>query len=141
MAELKTKKNRASVSKFVNAIEDEQQRADAKELVKIFSDATKEKPVMWGDSIIGFGSYHYKSERSTQQGEWMLTAFSPRKKQFSLYIMTGFKMHGELLKKLGKYKVSSGCCLYIKQLSDIHIPTLKKLISTSAKEMKKRNKS
>ena len=98
MAELKTQKNSASVTKFIDSVDDEQKRADAYELVKIFSEVTGEKPMMWGDSIIGFGEYHYKSDRSTQEGNWMLTGFSPRKQQISLYIMSGFKEHSEILK-------------------------------------------
>ena len=86
MAELKTQKNNASVKDFINAVEDEQKRKDAHELVKIFSEVTKEKATMWGTSIIGFGQYHYKSERSRQEGDWPLTGFSPRKnKPDSLY--------------------------------------------------------
>ncbi len=137
MAELKTKKTTASVSTFLDTVEDEQKKKDCKELVKIFSAVTKEKPAMWGDSIIGFGEYHYKSERSTQEGDWMLTAFSPRKQNISLYIMSGFSQHTELLKKLGKHKASKGCCLYIKKLEDIDVAVLKKLISASIKEVRK----
>ena len=137
MAELKTQKNSASVTKFIDSVDDEQKRADAYELVKIFSEVTGEKPMMWGDSIIGFGEYHYKSDRSTQEGNWMLTGFSPRKQQISLYIMSGFKEHSEILKEIGKHKLSKGCCLYIKRLSDINIKVLKKLIRASVKEVKR----
>lgn len=138
MAELKTKQNKASVKKFLNSVEDEQQKKDSLELLTIFENVTKEKPMMWGTSIVGYGSYHYKHERSRQEGDWPLTGFSPRKGKISIYIMTGFRSYGDLLKKIGKHKVSGGSCLYIKQLSDIHIPTLKKLIRESVKEMKKR---
>ena len=138
MAELKTKENSGSVKDFLNKIKDEKEKKDAFELLNIFQEITKEKPKMWGNSIIGFGKYHYKSERSSQEGNWMLTAFSPRKKAFTLYIMSGFKSHRQLLKKLGKYKISSGCCLYIKKLEDINIPTLKKLIKESIKEVHKK---
>lgn len=140
MAELKTKKNNASVSAFINSIEDEQKREDSRELVKIFTEVTKEKPTMWGTSIIGFGSYHYKSERSTQEGDWPLTGFSPRKQNLSIYIMPGFKEYLELLKKIGKHKISGGSCLYIKRLSDIDVSILKQLIKKSVAEMKKRHK-
>jgi len=137
MAELKTKKNNASVSKFLTAVENDQKRKDSKELLKIFKEATKMKPKMWGTSIVGFGSYHYKSERSTQEGDWPVTGFSPRKANITVYIMPGFKKYGALLKKIGKHKISGGSCLYIKKLDDIHIPTLKKLIKTSVADMKK----
>ena len=137
MTELKTKKNRASVSKFIRGVEDEQKRKDSKELVKIFTGVTKEKPAMWGTSIIGFGEYHYKY-KSGQEGDWMLTGFSPRKQQISLYMMAGFKNQKPLMKKLGKYRVSSGSCLYIKKLSDINVSVLKKIIRSSVAEVKKR---
>lgn len=139
MTELKTKKNRASVSAFLNALEDEQKRKDAKELNKIFKDITGEKPMMWGSSIVGYGTYHYKSERSTQEGDWMRTAFSPRKANLTIYIMPGYSFPGQkdLLKKLGPHKTGKSC-LYIKRLSDIHIPTLKKIIKAGWDDMNKR---
>lgn len=140
MAELKTQKNTASVSAFLKGVEDQQQRKDSQELVKIFTEVTKEKPAMWGTSIIGFSSYHYKSERSKQEGDWLITGFSPRKQKISIYIMSGFKDYSELLGKLGKHKISGGSCLYIKQLSDIDISILKKLIKVSVQDMKKRYK-
>lgn len=93
---------------------------------------------MWGTSIIGFGSYHYESTRSTQKGDWPLTGFSPRKAALTVYIMPGFKEYSTLLEKLGVYKISGGSCIYIKRLDDIHLPTLKKLIKTSVTDMKKR---
>ena len=137
MAELKTKRTNASVSKFIATVADEQKRADSKQLVEIFSKATGYQPAIWGDSIIGFGCYHYKSERSSQEGDWMLTAFSPRKQNISLYIMSGPEKHGDLLKKLGKHKASKGCCLYIKRLSDIDTNILQKIISASVADMKR----
>ena len=138
MAELKTKKTNASVSAFINSVKDEKRKADAKKLVKIFESATKAKPKMWGTSIIGFGTYHYKSSKSTQEGDWFLAGFSPRKQAMSIYIMSGFKGVEKILKDLGPHKRSSGCCLYIKDLDDIHIPILKKLIKTSVFEMKEK---
>ncbi len=138
MAELKTQKNDASVTDFIESLDDEQKRADSHQLVKIFSKITGEKPVMWGTSIIGFGFYHYKSQRSKQEGDWMLTAFSPRKQQLSLYIMSGPSKYPELLKKLGKHKISSGCCLYIKKLSDVNLDILRELIKVSFEDMKKK---
>ncbi|QQR54992.1 DUF1801 domain-containing protein [Candidatus Peregrinibacteria bacterium] len=140
MAELKTKKTKASVSAFLAAVEDEKKRKDCQELAKIFEEITEEKPAMWGDSIVGFGSYHYKSERSKQEGDWPLTGFSPRKKNITLYIMCGFKDQEKFLKKIGKHKVSGGSCLYIKHLSDIDLGILKELIKASLKVMKERYK-
>lgn len=138
MAELKTKKNSASVTAFLNAIEDEQKRSDCKELLKIFATVTGEKPAMWGTSIIGFGSYHYKSERSAQEGDWPLTGFSPRKANITLYMMNGYSDAQNLLKKIGKHKASAGSCLYIKRLSDIDIEVLKELIACSVEYMRKK---
>lgn len=135
MAELKTKKTKASVAAFIEKVPDATKRKDAKELLKIFKDITGEKPAMWGQSIIGFGQYHYKSERSAQEGDWPIAAFSPRKDALTLYVMMGFKE--TLLKKLGKHKRSKGC-LYIKRLSDIHLPTLKKIISENVSVMRKK---
>ncbi len=138
MAELKTKKTNASVTAFLDAVEDEQKRRDSKELLKIFKEVTKEKPVMWGTAIVGFGSYHYKSERSKQEGDWPLTGFSPRKQNLTVYIMCGFSWNQELLKKLGKHKVSGGSCLYIKRLAYIDIEILKKLIKNSVEYMREK---
>lgn len=138
MTELKTQKNQASVSQFIAAVEDEQKRKDSEELLQIFAEVTKEKATMWGTSIIGFGEYYYESERSSQKGHWPLTGFSPRKQSISIYIMPGFSSYKSILDKLGKFKLSKGSCLYIKRLSDINIPSLKKLIKESVKEMKKR---
>ena len=140
MAELKTQKNKASVKDFINTIESEEKRKDSKELVKIFKAITKKNPVMWGTSIIGFDQYHYKPQRSKQEGDWPMTGFSPRKQNLSIYIMPGFKNKIALLKKLGKHKTSVSC-LYIKRLSDINIDILKKVIETGYKEMKERTKN
>ncbi len=137
MAEIKTKKNNASVTAFIASIADETRRKDAKALLVVFREATGMPPKMWGTAIIGYGTYHYKSERSKQEGDWMLTGFSPRKQNLSLYIMPGFRNYPALLKKLGPHTTSVGC-LYIKRLSDVHLPTLKTLIKQSVKDMKKK---
>ena len=94
---------------------------------------------MWGSSIIGFGSYHYKSERSTQEGEWPLTGFSPRVQALTVYIMAGAKKYGPLLKKLGKYKTGMGC-MYIKKLDEVDKKVLKELVTESVKRMKASSK-
>ncbi|MEK7834065.1 MAG: DUF1801 domain-containing protein [Acidobacteriota bacterium] len=135
MAELKTKLNEASVNDFLNAIKDEQIRQDCRAIAEIMQKATKAEPKMWGASIVGFGSYHYKYA-SGREGDWMLVAFSPRKQNITLYISAGFEGRDEMLVKLGKHSCGKGC-LYIKRLSDVHLPTLKKLISASVKQMLK----
>jgi hypothetical protein len=140
MAELKTQKTKASVAAFINSVADDEKRKDAKQLLALFKEATGMPPVMWGSSIIGFGTYHYKSEHSRQEGDWMLTAFSPRKQNLTIYITPGFKDYGALLKKLGPHKTSLGC-LYVKRLSDVHLPTLRTLIQKSVKDMQKRHKT
>lgn len=132
MAELKTQKNDSSVVDFINSVEDEAKKRDSLDLLKIFEECTGEKPAMWGGSIIGFGSYHYKSERSSQEGDWPLAGFSPRKQNLTIYIMSGFDKYPSQLEKLGKHKTSKGC-LYIKRLSDVDIDILKFLIKDSAK--------
>ena len=134
MAEMKTKPTNESVKDFLNKISDEERRADCFQVAKIMEEITGEKPKMWGPSIVGFGSYHYKYD-SGREGDWPVTGFSPRKKDLTLYIMMGFEKHRELMEKLGKHSHAKSC-LYIKRLSDIHIPTLKKLIKASLKDHK-----
>jgi len=135
MAELKTKLNDASVDGFLNAIKDEQVRQDCWAIAKMMQEAAKAEPKMWGSSIVGFGSYRYKYA-SGREGDWMLTAFSPRKQNITLYIYGGFEGRDELLTRLGKHSCGKGC-VYIKRLSDVHLPTLKKLIKASVKHMLK----
>lgn len=137
-AELKTKVNEASVEKFLSAVTDEQARKDSYEILKMMKQVTKEEPKMWGSSIIGFGSYHYKGA-SGREGDWMLTGFSPRKQNLTLYLMHGFDVHKDLLKKLGKHKTSMGC-LYIKKLDDVDKKVLKELVTASVKRMKQSSK-
>lgn len=133
MAELKTKLTDASVSDYLNAIENEQVRQDCFVILEIMQDATKAKPQMWGDSIVGFGTYHY-FYASGREGDWPLTGFAPRKKNITLYIMAGFEQYEELLSRLGKFSRSKSC-LYIKRLSDINMPLLKELIQASVDHM------
>ncbi len=134
MAELKTKKNDASVEDFLNTIKDEQIRADCFEISKLMSQVTKAEPKMWGSSIIGFGQYHYKYA-SGRENDWMLVGFSPRKQNVTLYIMAGFDRYDELLAKLGKFTTGKSC-LYIKKLADVDKKVLKKLVTESVKVMK-----
>ena len=128
MAELKTKQTDEDVQAFINSFaETEQKRQDSFELLKIMQDYTGYEPKMWGTSIIGFGSYYYKSERSNQKGVWPLVGFSPRKSALSLYVYMGGKTNEHLLKDLGKFKMGKAC-IYVKRLSDINIDALKKLM-------------
>ena len=138
MAELKTKLNKASVTKFLNGIKDETKRKDAFTISKIMQKVTKEKPKMWGSSIVGFGSYHYKGA-SGREGDWPLTGFSPRAQNLTLYIMPGFERYDALLKKLGKYKLGKSC-LYINKLEDVDTSVLAKLIAQGVKQIKKSSK-
>ncbi len=138
MAEPKTKKTTASVTKFIDAVKDEQQRKDAKVLVKMFADITGEKPVMWGSAIIGYGDYHY-TYASGREGDWMLTGFSPRKGSLSLYIHPG-NVDPKLLKQLGPNTPSMGC-LYIKRLSDVDLKVLKRVITAGYNGIKKMQKN
>lgn len=135
MSELKTKVNDVSVINFINKISDDVKRQDSHALLTIFARITGEQPKMWGTSIIGFGQYHYKSERSKQEGDWPLIGFSPRKQNLTLYFMLGFDDHADLLKKLGKHKTSVGC-LYIKKLEDINMQILEKLVKQHFTAMK-----
>ena len=130
MAEPKTKITNQDPKDFLNTIEPEQKRKDSFALLDIFAKVTGEKPVMWGSSIVGFGKYHYKSERSRQEGDWLLVGFSPRKQNLTLYIMHGNEENKDLLTKLGKHKVGGGC-LYINKLSDVDQKVLETLIENS----------
>lgn len=137
MTAIKTLENNTSVTEFIKSVADEEKKKDALMLLKMYKELTGERPKMWGTSIVGFGKYHYKSERSAQQGDWPLVAFSPRKQNLTLYVMCGFSDFGDLLKDLGKHKTSVGC-LYIKKLSDVNHSVLKKIIKKSFVDMKKR---
>ena len=136
--ELKTQVNEASVEGFLNSVEDEQKRAECFEIFKMMKQVTKEEPKMWGASIVGFGSYHYKGA-SGREGDWFITGFSPRKQNLTLYLNHGFDVHEDLLKKLGKYKTGMGC-LYVKKLDDVDKKVLKELVTESVKRMKQLSK-
>jgi hypothetical protein len=136
VAELKTQKTNASVSKFINAIEDDQRRKDCKAIAAMMQQATKSKPKMWGSSIVGFGDFAYV-DRAKDQHQWFQCGFSPRKAALTLYLMGGYSKDSETAKKLGKFKTGGGC-LYIKTLDDVHVPTLRSLIAQSIKRVKTR---
>ncbi len=138
MNTIKTQVNDASVTGFINKVTDETKRKDALILLDLFEKITGEKPKMWGSSMIGFGQYHYKSERSRQEGDWLLTGFSPRKQNLTLYVISGFEGMTELLAKLGKHKTTVGC-LYINKLADVDMGVLEKIIKKSFADMKKKN--
>jgi hypothetical protein len=131
---LKTQKNNLSVDDFLHSVEPEQRRKDALELLAIMKQVTNEEPVMWGESIVGFGCYHYVYA-SGREGDWMRIGFSPRKNALTLYIMSGFSKYDELMAKLGKYKTGKSC-LYIKKLEDVDKKVLEQLMKASLKYMK-----
>ena len=135
MTELKTKPNDNNVVEFLNKVENERRREDSFEILKLMKEVTKEEPIMWGDSIVGFGSYHYKYT-SGREADWLAIGFSPRKQALTVYIMDGFDKYTELLDKLGKHKTGKSC-LYINKLEDVSIPVLKELMIESMKYVKK----
>ena len=129
----KTTPTKESVTEFLNKIPDLGRREDCLALARIMEEITGSKPQMWGPSIVGFGSYHYRYA-SGHEGDSPITGFSPRKQDLTIYVMMGFAKYDALMKLLGKYRVGKSC-LYIKRLSDIHQPTLKKLLKTSVKDL------
>lgn len=139
MAENKTKPAKASVTDFINSIEDKQKRADAKKVSAMMRRATGSRAKMWGSSIVGFGEYHYKYD-SGREGDFMISGFSPRKQALTIYIMAGFDRFENLMKKLGNYKIGKSC-LYVRRLSDIDEKVLQKLIDGSVKYMRKTYKT
>lgn len=128
MPEPKTKKTRASVAAFIDAVEDPARRKDAKAVDKMFREITGEKPAMWGPSIIGFGSYEGPT------GAWPRSGFSPRKANLVLYVLSDYSGRDALLKKLGKHKTGKGC-LYINKLADVDEGVLRELIARCWKHM------
>jgi hypothetical protein len=133
MAELKTQPTDESVIAFLNSVENEKKRQDSFKIMALMQEVTGEQPKMWGESIVGFGSYHYKYA-SGREGDWFLTGFSPRKQALTLYIMSGFDEYDDLLGKLGKFKTGKAC-LYIKKIEDVDIDILKELVRKSAEHM------
>lgn len=137
MAGPKTKETTASVTEFLYKATPEIRKKDGFELLSMFKSITGQKAIMWGPSIIGFGKWHFKSERSSQEGDWPIVAFSPRKSALTLYVMSGSPNQESLLKKLGKHKASKGC-LYINKLSDIDKNVLQEIIKEAFEYMKSR---
>lgn len=136
MSENKTKPTDAKVEAFIEAVDHEKKRADAWRMLEIMKEVTGMEPKMWGPSIIGFGSYHYKYE-SGREGDSLITGFSPRKAKMSLYIMPGFSKYDELMSRLGKYKTGKSC-LYVNKLEDIDEEVLRELIALSVEDMKEK---
>lgn len=135
MAENKTQPTKASVTDFIRAIDDPAKRADARKVAAMMRKATGKRARMWGPSIVGFGTYHYKYA-SGREGDFMITGFSPRKQALTVYVMAGFSKHDALMRKLGKYRTGKSC-LYIKRLSDVDEAVLQQLIDESVKHMRK----
>jgi hypothetical protein len=134
-AELKTRETEASVEEFLNSIGDEERRRDSFHALEIFKRLTGEEPKMWGPSIVGFGSRVLKYD-SGRELDWMLTGFSPRKGNLTLYIMDGFAKYDDLMARLGKHKTGKSC-LYVKKLSDIDQAVLEELISESVASIRR----
>ena len=135
MSQNKTVATKASVTEFINSIDDPQRKADARKVASIMLKVTGKRAKMWGSSIVGYGTYHYKYD-SGREGDFMITGFSPRKQALSIYILAGFAKFGGLMKKLGKYKTGKSC-LYVKRLSDVDEDVLQRLIEESVKYMRK----
>jgi len=136
MAQNKTTANELSVAEFLSAVADENRRADCYAALELMKDVSGEEPIMWGKSIVGFGSYHYVYD-SGREGDMPLAGFSPRSKNLTLYIMAGFKRYDDLMSKLGKHKTGKSC-IYINKLDDIDLDVLRELVRHSIEHMKQK---
>ena len=134
MSELKTKVNDASVEKFISSVKDEKTINDCLTLLDMMKKTFKEEPKMWGSSIVGFGTFHYKG-KSGREGDWFVTGFSPRKQNMTVYFCLGFKLLASQLKRLGKFKTSVGC-LYFNKLSDIDVKVLQEMLKETKANQK-----
>ena len=132
--EAKTKPTKLSVDKFIKSQPNEQVRKDCAVISKLMSEATGEEPKMWGSSIVGFGTYHY-TYPTGREGDMPIVGFSPRKQNLTLYVLMSGDEQADLFKRLGKHTTSKSC-LYIKRLSDVDLPTLKKIIKVSVKRLR-----
>ncbi len=135
MAELKTKASDASVSAFLQSVDGEQKRRDARDILALMKEVTGTRPRMWGTGIVGFGSYHYKYQ-SGREGDWPVTGFPPRKQNLTVYIMPGFSRYSALMNRLGRYKTGKSC-LYLRRLGDVDQKVLRQLVTRSVADMKK----
>ena len=136
MAELKTQPTGGNVRTFLDSIEDDRKRRDAKTVARIMKRVTGERPRLWGPSIVGYGSYHYVYD-SGREGDFMVAGFSPRKQALTLYIMSGFSGHEGLMKRLGKHTTGKSC-LYVKKLEDVDLEVLEELIVRSVAYVRKK---
>lgn len=135
---MKTVQNNSSVEDFINKIENEKRKSDALILLKLLGEISGEQPVMWGDSIVGFGKYHYVYE-SGREGDMFLTGFSPRKQNLVVYVMNGCKTYQKELNNLGKHRTGSSC-LYLNQLSKIDLNVLESIVKNSVAIMRRKYK-
>ena len=133
MAETKTKPTGVDVDDYIAAIDDERKRDDSRELVRMMQRVTGKKPYMWGPSIIGFGTYHYRYD-SGREGDMPVAAFSPRKGEFSVYLTPGSPGQAELLSRLGRHRMGKSC-LYIRKLADVDLAVLEQLIVGSMRDL------
>lgn len=135
MAQNKTQPTDASVDAFVDSIDNSRRRQDSREVLALMREVTGKEPTMWGDSMVGFGKYHYRYD-SGREGDWFLAGFAPRKSSLVVYIMSGFPRHAELMKKLGKHRTGSSC-LYINKLEDVDRDVLRELVRRSVEHTRK----
>lgn len=139
MAEPKTKRTMASVAVFLKSVEPEARRKECETLVELLQKVTKETPRMWGTSLVGFGSYRY-TYANGREGDWPVSAFSPRKANLTVYVMDGFEPHAELMAQLGTFTTGKSC-LYVKKLSDVNLGVLEKIVGRSVKTLRARSKA
>lgn len=132
MMELKTRKNARSVQAFLNAIDDPEHRRDSKAIARLMGEVTGARPSMWGDSIVGFGDYHYRYA-SGREGDWFVAGFAPRKAGLTVYLMCDLSSFGPLLAKLGRHKAGKGC-LHIRRLEDVSVDILREMIGETARK-------
>lgn len=131
--ENKTRLNDGDVISYLNTVEKEQKREDCFKLLTMMEEITGQPPQLWGDSIVGYGAYHYVT-MSGREGDWFLTGFAPRARNITVYIMAGFEQYDELMEKLGKFKIGKSC-LYISKLADVDENVLRTLIKASAEHV------
>lgn len=136
MSTLKTRQNDADVEEFLAAVENDRRREDSFTVLELMKRATGEVPRMWGTSIVGFGSYHYRYA-SGREGDWPRVGFSPRKQSLTIYVMPGFSTYDDLLSRLGKHRTGKSC-LYVNKLADIDMDVLEQLVRSSLETMRER---
>ncbi len=134
MSALKTQLNDANVEEFLAAVENDRRREDSFTVLELMKRVTGEKPRMWGTSIVGFGSYHYRYA-SGREGDWPRIGFSPRKQSLTIYVMPGFSNYDDLLSRLGKHRTGKSC-LYVNKLADVDMDALEQLIRSSLEAMR-----